>query len=80
MLKPDGIALITSVMNFPIHDYPNDYWRFTPEGFESLLKNFSYRFVDAIGDEWFPHTVVGLGFKHSVPKDSLNRFTEEITL
>ncbi len=77
VLKPDGIALITSVMNFPIHDYPNDYWRFTPEGFKSLLKNFSYKFVDAIGSERFPHTVVGLAFKDLVPKDALNEFTEE---
>jgi SAM-dependent methyltransferase len=79
VLKPDGIILITSVMNFPIHDHPNDYWRFTPEGFKSLLKNFSYWFVDAIGDECFPHTVVGLAFKDSVPKGSLNGFTEEFT-
>jgi SAM-dependent methyltransferase len=56
VLKPDGIALITSVMNFPIHDYPNDYWRFTPEGFKSLLKNFSYSFVDAVGPSGF-HTL-----------------------
>jgi SAM-dependent methyltransferase len=79
VLKPDGISLITSVMNFPIHDHPNDYWRFTPEGFKSLLKNFSYSFVDAIGDEWFPHTVVGLAFKDLVPEDSLNVFKGEFT-
>jgi SAM-dependent methyltransferase len=78
-LKPDGITLITSVMNFPIHDYPSDYWRFTPEGFKSLLKNFFYVFVDAIGKEWFPHTVVGLASKHLVPDASLNVFTEEFT-
>lgn len=79
VLKPDGITLVTSVMKFPIHDYPNDYWRFTPEGFKSLLKDFSYCFVDAVGDERFPHTVVGLAFKGPVPKDSLNGFTEEFT-
>ena len=79
VLKPEGLTLITSVMNFPIHDYPADYWRFTPEGFKSLLKDFSYYFVDGIGRDLFPHTVVGLAFKDLVPKDSLNEFTEEFT-
>jgi SAM-dependent methyltransferase len=79
VLKPDGIVLVTSVLNYPIHDFPNDYWRFTPEGLKSLLKSFSFCFVDALGEERFPHTVVGLAFKDSVPNDSLNGFTEEFT-
>lgn len=37
VLKPDGVLIMSSVMNFPIRGYPNDYWRFTPEGFRSLL-------------------------------------------
>lgn len=63
ILKPGGITLITSVMNFPIHDYPKDYWRFTPEGFSSLLKEFSYSLVEFLGKEDFPHTVLGMGIK-----------------
>ena len=63
ILKPNGILIISSVMNFPIHDYPYDYWRFTPQAFVSLLKSFDSSFVDYIGDEKFPHTVVGIGFK-----------------
>ncbi|NMD04281.1 MAG: class I SAM-dependent methyltransferase, partial [Deltaproteobacteria bacterium] len=31
ILKPGGIVIISSVMNYPIHDFPFDYWRFTPE-------------------------------------------------
>ncbi len=38
VIKPGGIVVISSVMNFPIHDYPYDYWRFTPEAFKSILK------------------------------------------
>jgi SAM-dependent methyltransferase len=63
VLKPTGIAIISSVMDCPIHGYPNDYWRFTPQGFRSLLKPFAYSFVGFAGEERFPHTVVGLGFK-----------------
>jgi SAM-dependent methyltransferase len=63
ILKPDGIAIISSVMNFHIHDYPHDYWRFTPAAFKSLLKPFSDSFVGFVGIKDFPHTVVGIGFK-----------------
>jgi len=63
ILKEDGILIITSVMNFAIHDYPQDYWRFTPEAFRSLLKRFSYCFVDALGNPQFPHTILGIGLK-----------------
>ena len=65
ILKPDGIAIISSVMDFPIHDYPYDYWRFTPEAFKSLLKPFAGSFVGFVGNKDFPHTVVGIGFKRS---------------
>ena len=67
ILKPDGLAVITSVMNFPIHSYPNDYWRFTPDAFKSLLKPFADSFVGFAGDKNFPHTVMGIGFKGRTP-------------
>jgi hypothetical protein len=63
ILKPGGVAIISSVMYFPIHEYPSDYWRFTPEGFRSLLNQFSYSTVDFLGEEDSPHTVVGIGIK-----------------
>jgi SAM-dependent methyltransferase len=72
ILKPGGIAIISSVMNFPIHDYPCDYWRFTPAAFRSILNPFDNFFVGFQGKEMFPHTVVGIGFKGSKP--SINGF------
>jgi SAM-dependent methyltransferase len=78
ILKPDGIAVISSVMNFPIHDYPYDYWRFTPGAFKSILKPFADSFVGFAGTEDFPHTVIGIGFKGTVPQLSeFNRMYEE---
>jgi SAM-dependent methyltransferase len=70
VLKPGGILLMSSVMNFPIHDYPSDYWRFTPEAFKSLLKPFPHAIVVAAGENLFPHTIVGVGFKG--PSDGLD--------
>jgi len=78
ILKPNGILVISSVMKFPIHDYPYDYWRFTPEGFRSLLKPFDSCFVDFAGDQQFPHTVVGLGFKGSLSREQTRDFTTKL--
>lgn len=63
ILKPDGIVVISSVMNYPIHDFPHDYWRFTPEAFRSIMKPFHNVYVNFAGQEIFPHTIVGIGCK-----------------
>jgi SAM-dependent methyltransferase len=74
ILKPNGILVASSVMKFPIHDFPYDYWRFTPEAFKSLLKPFDFSFVSFAGNKKFPHTVVGVGFKASIAQDQMNDF------
>ena len=74
ILKPNGILVASSVMKFNIHDFPYDYWRFTPEAFKSLLKPFDNSFVGFAGNRRFPHTVVGVGFKGSVPEDQMGDF------
>ncbi|MCF7799366.1 class I SAM-dependent methyltransferase [Candidatus Woesearchaeota archaeon] len=63
VLKPGGTVIISSVMNFPIHGYPYDYYRFTPEAFRSILKPFETIIVESAGESNFPHTVVGIGVK-----------------
>ncbi len=40
VLKPGGFLILTTVMHFKIHRAPKDYWRFTPDGLELLLKRF----------------------------------------
>jgi hypothetical protein len=42
-LRADGVAIFSSVMCFPIHGYPNDYWRFTPRRFERSPPSFHWR-------------------------------------
>lgn len=57
-LNPDaGVLIATSVMLFPVHGFPNDYWRFTPEGFRELAKSFQWAATYYGGDSNFPHTV-----------------------
>src|SRR6476469_9346489 len=56
-----GVCVISSVMLFGIHGYPNDYFRFTPEGFRALLSPFDDVWVAGVGDPNIPFQVVGIG-------------------
>ena len=62
-LKPGGLVLMTSVWYFPIHAYPDDYFRFTASGFLTLFERFNTPIVEMCGLERLPHTVVGLASK-----------------
>jgi SAM-dependent methyltransferase len=77
ILMPGGFLILTSVMLYPIHAAPYDYWRFTPDGFRSLLKQFKASYVDWNGKERNPHTVVGIARKGQYCYDNLiNRKSE----
>ena len=39
-LKKNGVALITVPALYPLHDEPNDYWRFTEHSLRRLLSKF----------------------------------------
>ena len=58
-----GIAVISSVMLFGIHGYPNDYFRFTPDGFRRMLDGFDDVWSCGIGDPAMPFQVLGVAAK-----------------
>lgn len=72
VLKPGGFIIISSVMDHPIHDYPYDYWRFTPEAFKFLLANFAPNRIFYQGFTDFPHTVFGIGTKSGCDLESIS--------
>ena len=63
VLRPGGIAVLTSVMFMPIHAHPWDFWRFTPEGFAHLLEPFETSIAFGYGMDVLPEGVHGLGVK-----------------
>jgi SAM-dependent methyltransferase len=64
VVSPDGgVCLISSAMLMGIHGYPNDYWRFTPEGFKVLLEGFDDLDVAGMGDPNAPFWVFGIASK-----------------
>ena len=42
LLKPNGQILISVPFTWQIHGYPNDYWRFTPEGIKKLFTGIQF--------------------------------------
>lgn len=63
VLSPGGVLLVAVPLEFRIHDYPQDYWRFTPACIDRLLEPLPATMVAWQGDETYPHTVFGLGVK-----------------
>ena len=45
VLRPDGVFVVASPFYFHLHGYPSDYWRFTPEAFDFMLKPYPRRLL-----------------------------------
>jgi hypothetical protein len=63
LLRPGGVFVITTPLNFRIHGYPDDYWRITPNCLRRLLSPYAARVSGYQGYHAFPHTVMGAGIK-----------------
>jgi SAM-dependent methyltransferase len=70
ILKPGGLFIITSPLNFRIHGYPDDYWRMTPNCLRRLMSPYAIRVAGYQGYRAFPHSVMALGIKAPVATDS----------
>lgn len=42
MLASGAWVLVTTPFGFPVHNFPDDYWRFTPSGLRMLLENAGF--------------------------------------
>lgn len=65
ILKPGGIAVHTTCFINPIHSFPSDFWRFTPDALALLVQPHA----DVIdgggwGNRWvWPYNALGLRFE-----------------
>lgn len=62
-LAPGGLLVMSSVWFFPIHAYPDDYWRFTSSAFRVLMRDYHVIAAEMAGLARMPHTVVGVASK-----------------
>jgi SAM-dependent methyltransferase len=63
VLRPDGAFLVTCPFYFKIHQFPDDYWRFTPSALESLLENYPHKLIGWHGARQRPANVWALAFR-----------------
>lgn len=63
VLGDGGVCVLSSVMFFPVHGYPHDYWRFTPEGLRLLLEPFDDVWAAGVGHPELPMQVVAVAAK-----------------
>lgn len=45
VLETGGLAIVTTLTCFPIHGYPDDYWRFTPSGLRMIMEKAGFTAV-----------------------------------
>jgi SAM-dependent methyltransferase len=62
VLRPDGVFLVCTPFYFHVHAYPHDYWRFTPEAFDTLLDGYPTRVLGWHGPERRPLNVWAAAF------------------
>jgi len=67
VLKPGGAFLLSTPFYFYIHNYPGDYWRFTPQALDILLEEFPQRINGWHGTPKRPENVWSLAFKAGGP-------------
>lgn len=63
VLKPGGTAVLTTCFINPIHKYPKDLWRFSPDALRFLFRDFT-AVLDAGGwGNFYVWTLVWLGLR-----------------
>ena len=72
---PGGVCVVSSVMLFGIHGYPDDYFRFTPEGMRAVLSGFDDVWVCGMGHPDIPTQVIGVAAHGRALGLSRARFT-----
>ncbi|HEV8132754.1 MAG TPA: methyltransferase domain-containing protein, partial [Acidobacteriota bacterium] len=68
ILRRDGLLLVSCPFYFHIHEFPNDYWRFTPEGLRSLLRKTPAQIIGYHGPNNRPLNVWALASGNDYPR------------
>jgi SAM-dependent methyltransferase len=80
VLRPDGVLVASSVMSYPVHNAPSDYWRFTPDGFAALVEDFACAVTQANGPDRLPISVVTVAFGHAPEEAVIATLKERLAL
>jgi SAM-dependent methyltransferase len=67
VLRPGGAVLLSVPFYFRIHNYPSDYWRFSPQALEVLLEAYPVKVLGWHGPPRRPANVWALAFREGRP-------------
>ncbi len=76
VLRPDGVLLVSCPFSFHIHDFPSDYWRFTPEALDLLLRDYPSKILGWHGPKRRPASVWALAFREDRPAIRRSEFEQ----
>lgn len=74
VLRPEGALLLVCPFYFHLHAHPHDYWRFTPDALELLLKPYPSKIIGWHGRETRPANVWSLAFREARPAIDAEEF------
>jgi SAM-dependent methyltransferase len=92
VVSKNGLIIVSSQQNFPLHKHPSDYFRYTPYGLSSFFDNFKSRLIFSISPPFDdevklnPQHVIFVGTKRKdesqmkLIKNSLIAGKEEISV
>lgn len=63
VLRPDGALVMSTPFHFRIHQFPHDYWRFTPAAYETLLESYPSKIIGWHGPKNRPANVWSIAFR-----------------
>ncbi len=75
VLRPDGALILSTPFHFRIHEFPHDYWRFTPAAYEALLENYPSKIIGWHGAKNRPANVWAVAFRERHPALTPEQFT-----
>jgi SAM-dependent methyltransferase len=80
VLRPDGALLVSCPFHFYIHDFPSDYWRFTPQALGLLLEEYPSKIIGWHGPTRRPINVWALAYRERRPAMTEAQFNRYHTL
>jgi SAM-dependent methyltransferase len=74
VLRSDGVFILSTPFHFRIHEFPHDYWRFTPAAYEALLERYPSKIIGWHGSRNRPANVWAIAFREERPPITAEQF------
>jgi SAM-dependent methyltransferase len=80
VLRPDGFLVVSCPFFFRIHNFPHDYWRFSPQALQTLLDDYPSKLIGWHGARQRPAHVWAVAFGPERPPITPEQFARHRSL